>query len=368
MAVGAPVTVVRNPHIIADPFGAEPLNFPPTSITASTTARVWTAVEYTAMGSLVGAMVGTIFVKFLASKNSSEEQEESAQRLFNPGTWIGAAVGCCAGACYSLFRDHYVHFQLRTDWVGTPSAGRQVALQKANTIFKTYASKKCGHAENELCDKLFSYNLYIYPVKAGDGQIYEHAEIHRFITENYPAALDAYQLRTRQFPNDTTIQPPSPSPVASGNVQLNELRLHLPTMKKISNAMVTLFKDLRCWNHPLQSQINASYQQERFSVFSTPSTALTEEAIRNVNEQALADKLCTGQPLLLEEVFVIKQLFDPYLVEIRERDNRIFKAISLALASQLHQNIINADRFTEEMQSLAEWYAYTKELYHDSAH
>jgi hypothetical protein len=127
--------------------------------------------------------------------------------------------------------------------------------------------------------------------------------------------------------------------------------------------MADFFKDLRHWESQIQPPLDAAYQTERFSIFSVPQTVLSEEAVRAVNEQALAHKVCGQSPLSLEEIFTIKQLFDYYLVEIKERDSRVYKAICLALITQREQKIIDENRFFEEMKVLSEWYVSAKGLY-----
>src|SRR3569832_408230 len=190
MAINAAGTVQRNPIVILDPLGVEQLNPPPPQIQASLTARVWTAGRYALIGSVSGAMVGIVGEKLLRAPE--DDQPSTAGENKTPksvplclGLLVGGAIGFMVGACYSLYRDHYVHFQLKTDLVGKDgNTARQVALQKANTIFKTYANKTFGD-DSGLCDEVLTFNLFIYPVKAGDGKIYEHSAIYHYLTVNY---------------------------------------------------------------------------------------------------------------------------------------------------------------------------------------
>jgi hypothetical protein len=106
---------------------------------------------------LNGAIVGVVEEKLLSASKDGQpstagEGEIPKSFPLGPGFLLGGAIGFMMGACYSLYRDHYVHFQLRTDLVGEDgNTARQVALQKANTIFKTYANKIFGD-DSGLCD------------------------------------------------------------------------------------------------------------------------------------------------------------------------------------------------------------------------
>ena len=134
-------------------------------------------------------------------------------------------------------------------------------------------------------------------------------------------------------------------------------------MRTISEIIADIFKNLNSWNSIIQNQVQDYYSAERFSACSTSKTMLTDEEVRAVDEQALAQKMCEKTALTPAEIFIIKQLFQPYIIEIRERDSRIYEAICLALASQREKRIISDKRFTEEMKNLFEWYSYAKGLY-----
>lgn len=358
----AALTVQRDPGVFLDPVGVENMTPPPQRcIKASLTSRVWAATCYSGAGLAMGSFVGALFQAYFVEDQEAPGKQKGL--LSDWGAWIGGGIGASLGLAYSSYRDHYVHFQLRADLIGSDQDHvRKVALEKANTIFKNYAQKKFAETDSSLCDNILTCQLFIYPVQAGDGKIYEHAAIYKYVTENYPVAMQAYDRDCRRFP-DENIRRPSSSPVGAGDVMLDSLKLHVETMKNISDVISEIFKELNQSNESLQRAVDESYQRERFCVLSTPQTVLISEEILAVDEKALALKLCTKQALSVHEVFVIKQLFDFYVVEARERDDRIFKGICTALFHQRQQNIIDDNRYIEEMQALSEWYAYAKGLY-----
>lgn len=335
-------------------------------IQARLSARVWAVGKYVALGGAVGfvagAMAGTLFGRFTGSSEKTSSSSDTGQVPLN-GAILGGLVGIGIGTCYSLFRDHYFHFRLRTDLIGKEGDGvRKVALEKANFIFKAYANKNFGNSEG-LCDEHFDFNLFIYPVQGGDGKIYEHSSIYRYLTVNYPAAVKAYEKRRGEFPNDPTVLPPHSSPAGGKEVTVQNLTLQPKTMKEVSEKMAAFFKNLKKWELQIQAGIDEAHNNDNFSVSLTPKTTISEEKIRAVDEKTLAEKVCSKKSLSLDEIFIIKQLFDYYLVEIKERDFRIYKAISSALITQREEKILSEARFFEETQELMKWYTSSKDLY-----
>lgn len=436
-----PITVQRSPSFI-DPLSIEDLKPPvPPTIQASWELRAKRVSEGALLGGFAGVILGgltSVYLNWFKPKSEVEKDSTLNSILVKPIT-IGGAIGCGLGASYFAYTD-YVHFRLNTNFVGTSNDVQRIALVKANYIFKEYAKKIFEEEGERACDQIFTYHLFVYPVKAADGQVYEHADIYRYLTENYPVAVQTYEQKRQRFPHDRSLVPPSSSPIRAGDVKLDSLCLDQETMETISRIMAKIFKNLKKWESKiLQKALNDHYGEGPISGMPTisqtfcsmsrspdvndtaqstatarrldvdpqqphwppaeaidrevaenllsldldpassspsiqslwahhiasmaPRSAFNEEQISAVDEKALALKVCTEEPLSLEEIFVIKQLFQYYIAEVRERDSRIFKAISLALSNQLQSNIISIDQYAKEISALNEWYKKAKELY-----
>lgn len=357
MQAAAPVTVQRQESFF-DPFSlANIQSDTPAYVQASLQTRVLTVGKYAACGGLIGGLSGGTFIFlrdlyfYLIGTNSSQSIcLEDIQK----GVKTGAGVGMLVGGTYSAYEDFRFHIRLRTD-LKMNEPLKMIANAKANYIFKEYVSK-LEEDRPELFDEYFYGDLYIYPVKAGDGVIYEHAHICRHLTENFPRALMNYEQMYQRFPNDPTVLPPLSSPCGkAGDVRINNLKLHFKTLKKISGTLAELFKELNAWGPTLQETIDQKYV-EKTEVFSA-------EELDAVDEKILASKMCQKQPLSLKEVFIIKQLFEHYLTELKTRDDRIFKAISKVLLEQNEKGIISDKTYFEEMHKLVNWHQDAKDLY-----